>query len=201
MLDARASLGDVLVMQRKYDEAVPHYRAFLALRPGSTRILVQLGQALDSSGHLPEAVEAYQQAVQAEPRLTMARLILATCMRLQRPETVVQATEAVRIDLRGQTQNLLGAAMRRLEEFRGRRTLLEGSGIDRQTEARRNLDRARQLLNAPSKCSRPSSEVLDIRSEDFPQAFKPRVTPGCFSGSAASSNVLIHRIPAREIVC
>src|SRR5262249_54090981 len=85
MLDAQASLGDVLMMQRKYGDAIGPYQEFLKLRPNDARIRFQLGLALASSGRMAEAIDAYQQAINVEPRLTIARLSLAEIyMRLGR---------------------------------------------------------------------------------------------------------------------
>lgn len=152
-LDAHSSLGDLLVSQRKYDEAESHYRAFLALRPEDPFVLVKLGSALASGGRLPEAIDTYQQALHIDPGLVRARLNLAELFfRLDRPEdAATQAAEALRLEPgRADAHNLLGAALaasgnlaEAIDHFRKALELEPANG-----EARRNLERARLLLNA-----------------------------------------------------
>jgi Flp pilus assembly protein TadD len=62
-----ASLGDIRLRQRRFDEAIAHYQTALSLRPNDPDLFRQMGLALSASRRMEDAVEAFGRAVSARP--------------------------------------------------------------------------------------------------------------------------------------
>jgi tetratricopeptide (TPR) repeat protein len=60
---AHGILGNVSLKERRYDEAIAHYREALRLEPGYIEGYTNMGMALELSGHPAEALEQYQTAL------------------------------------------------------------------------------------------------------------------------------------------
>jgi len=65
--DAHGLLADLLAGDHRFVEAIPHYQAFLAARPRVAQAWTGLGVAFIASNELGQAINAFQQAVAAEP--------------------------------------------------------------------------------------------------------------------------------------
>jgi tetratricopeptide (TPR) repeat protein len=76
-LQAHGFLADLLLDAQRYDEAVAHYRAYLAAFPGRTAALSNMGIALASSHKTDEALAVLRNAVEADPSNGQARVNLA----------------------------------------------------------------------------------------------------------------------------
>jgi len=61
------ALGEALVAERKYEEAILEYRAALTLSPNSFAARAGLALALEASGHPDEAISEYEAALQMSP--------------------------------------------------------------------------------------------------------------------------------------
>ena len=56
----------------RYEEAIRHYTAALALRPRSVAVLNNLGIALTDQGKLDEAIACYRKAIELDPKYATA---------------------------------------------------------------------------------------------------------------------------------
>ena len=52
---------------QRFDEAVPIYRELVRALPNNPGLVMNLGLALDYSGHKREALEEFEKALQLEP--------------------------------------------------------------------------------------------------------------------------------------
>src|SRR5258707_403233 len=66
-------LADTLFQEQRFDEAVSHYRAYLAARPTDGGAATNLGIALAALGKDEDALAAFRLAVQINPRDPTAR--------------------------------------------------------------------------------------------------------------------------------
>jgi len=57
----------VLFIQKRFDEAVRHFREALRITPDDPRIYVNLGDASMKQGQTAEAVKSYQAALRLKP--------------------------------------------------------------------------------------------------------------------------------------
>jgi cytochrome c-type biogenesis protein CcmH/NrfG len=73
---AWVNLGLAFYSLRRYDEAVPAYRAALGLSPNDAIVHAYLGRSLLSLGHDGEGVRELQTAVRLDPSLTEERDLL-----------------------------------------------------------------------------------------------------------------------------
>ena len=73
---AEASTGLELARQGKYELAIPHYRAAIALDPHLPGIYLNLGLAYFKLSKLREAASALEQAIKADPTSFQARVLL-----------------------------------------------------------------------------------------------------------------------------
>ena len=70
-------------MKERYDEAIPHYRQAIRLKPGHAIMHKNLGDALLAKDRLDEAVEQFREAVRLQPDFPEAREKLRATLRLQ----------------------------------------------------------------------------------------------------------------------
>ena len=75
--DANRMLGDALVFQGKYEEAIQHYEGALRLRPNHAETHNNLGFALGQHGNLIAALRHFKEAVRLRPNYTDAKRNLA----------------------------------------------------------------------------------------------------------------------------
>ena len=75
----------VYFMQRRYDDALPHFQEAVRLRPEDAEIRTNLGALLASRGDLPAAIQSFEEALRLNPNdkvardyLTRARAALAS---------------------------------------------------------------------------------------------------------------------------
>src|SRR5579885_3693270 len=74
---AEANAGLELAREGKYEQAVPHYRAALALDPSLPGLYLNLGLAYFKLNRLSEAGPAFERAVHADPAIFQAQVLLA----------------------------------------------------------------------------------------------------------------------------
>jgi DNA-binding winged helix-turn-helix (wHTH) protein/Tfp pilus assembly protein PilF len=78
--DANASLANVLYLARNYDEAIRYCERALALEPNFLDALVLLGLSYEQKGMLPEAIDQFRKAKDANAESTEPLELLAhTC--------------------------------------------------------------------------------------------------------------------------
>jgi cytochrome c-type biogenesis protein CcmH/NrfG len=65
-------LGDALMGQGKFDEAVAAYRQAISIKPDFAKAYSNLGDALMGQGKFDEAIAAYRQAIGIRPDLAEA---------------------------------------------------------------------------------------------------------------------------------
>jgi len=105
--DANSNLANLLARRERWEEAIEHYQIALRYRPNDPAIRLPLGQAfyrlgnaLAEAGKLPNAAQAYQQALLAAPSLADAHanfgLVLAQLDRA--PEAMRELEAAVRLE-------------------------------------------------------------------------------------------------------
>lgn len=75
--DANRLLGDALVFQGKYEEAIQHYKQALHLRPNHAETHNNLGFALGQHGNFIAALQHFKEAVRLRPNYTDAKRNLA----------------------------------------------------------------------------------------------------------------------------
>jgi len=61
------SLADILMSAQRFDQAVVHYRRYLAENPNDADALNRMGLALGATGHFPDALSALQKAAAIDP--------------------------------------------------------------------------------------------------------------------------------------
>jgi protein O-mannosyl-transferase len=76
-------LGVLAAKQGKFDEAISDLSRSLELQP-TAEGYYELGQAYERAGHIPQAIDAYQQALQLSPDFTAAQQALDTLQHQQR---------------------------------------------------------------------------------------------------------------------
>ncbi len=74
---AQAGLGTILFHQRKYSDALVHFRQAARLDPGDADVQANLGTLLAILGDLPAAAQAFEQALRIDPNHQAARANLA----------------------------------------------------------------------------------------------------------------------------
>ena len=65
--DAHNNFATVLFIQKRFDEAVRHFREALRITPDNPQIYSNLGDALVKQGKIAEAVQSYQEALRLNP--------------------------------------------------------------------------------------------------------------------------------------
>lgn len=111
---AHGLLADLLLDAQKYDEAIPHYRAYLRAFPGAVGAMANLGIALASTNRFDEAIAVFRRATELEPANgraseNLAR-VLITAGRVQ--EGTAEAQRAVAIaPASAAAHDLLGQAL------------------------------------------------------------------------------------------
>lgn len=97
--------------QGDYTGAAQKFKEALALEPHSPQLLNNLGVAYHMEGHFPQAVEALRAALQLNPKLVSANLILGLdLVRLGRPQQAITALENVLTEQPGNRDGLMGLA-------------------------------------------------------------------------------------------
>jgi predicted Zn-dependent protease len=77
-LAARSRQAKALMGEGKYADAVPIYRELVRALPNNPGLVMNLGFALDYSGHKREALSQFQRALQLDPDNAVAMLFLGT---------------------------------------------------------------------------------------------------------------------------
>jgi tetratricopeptide (TPR) repeat protein len=72
-------LGNVL-RNAKPEEAIAYYRAALALRPDTSAVYNNLGNALQAKGQLEEAIQHYRRAIELDPKNALAHTNLGPAL-------------------------------------------------------------------------------------------------------------------------
>jgi Flp pilus assembly protein TadD len=67
----------VYFMQRRYDDALPHFEEAVRLRPEDAGIRTNLGALLATRGDYPRAIREFEAALKINPDDTAARDYLA----------------------------------------------------------------------------------------------------------------------------
>jgi Flp pilus assembly protein TadD len=65
---AHNNLGNILEKEKKYDQAIAHYRESLKIDPLSVEAHNNLGQIYMTLGNIPEAIPEFQQALKTSPK-------------------------------------------------------------------------------------------------------------------------------------
>jgi protein O-GlcNAc transferase len=77
---AHISLGQVLLLQQKPQEAVSEFERAAVLKPDSAQTLLDLGSAYEAAHHLDSAEESYRKALELDPKLDKAHYRLGTLL-------------------------------------------------------------------------------------------------------------------------
>jgi predicted Zn-dependent protease len=77
-LAARSRQAKALMGEGKYADAVPIYRELVRALPNNPGLVMNLGFALDYSGHKREALSEFQKVLQLDPNNSVAMLFLGT---------------------------------------------------------------------------------------------------------------------------
>jgi tetratricopeptide (TPR) repeat protein len=77
LVEARVRLGYALQMRGLWQDAARHYRAALAIDPGSTAALLGLSRVYRDNGHRRKAIQLLEQAVAAAPAPGDPKLLVA----------------------------------------------------------------------------------------------------------------------------
>jgi Flp pilus assembly protein TadD len=75
--EAHSGLGTVYLMQRRYDEALPHLQEAVRLKPEDADIRTNLGGLLAMRGDLSGAIRAFEEALKLDPKHELAQTSLA----------------------------------------------------------------------------------------------------------------------------
>ena len=65
--EAYLKLGEILIRQNRWQEAIDNYHHSLGENPQNTKILANLGSALSETGRFKEAITVYRQAININP--------------------------------------------------------------------------------------------------------------------------------------
>jgi tetratricopeptide (TPR) repeat protein len=120
--NAHLALGDILLAQERFDEAIAEYGAYVAGGGTGDGAWINLGVAFQRTGRIDNAIQAFRRAIDANPRAgTAHRNLAAMLMAQDRANEAVQhagrAVELLPADPR--SRDLLGlalAAQDRLDE-------------------------------------------------------------------------------------
>jgi tetratricopeptide (TPR) repeat protein/tRNA A-37 threonylcarbamoyl transferase component Bud32 len=106
-------LGNAL-SKKQAGEAVGYYRAALAVRPGTSPVLSNLGNALYGQGKVSEAVKECRRAIALDPKFAMAHNNLGNALKAlgNVPEAVKEYRRAIALDPKlAPAHTNLGAAL------------------------------------------------------------------------------------------
>jgi predicted Zn-dependent protease len=85
--DVRANLADALVAQGRKDEALTVLREGVARRPDSALLQRSLGAALEQSGSIKEAADAYRAYVRLSPDAPDSKALAERASALEKSAT------------------------------------------------------------------------------------------------------------------
>jgi predicted O-linked N-acetylglucosamine transferase (SPINDLY family) len=77
--EAHGNLGNVLVLQRRFHDAVEAYRLAIDIR-GNPHLYYNLANALREMGHIAEAIAAYRQSIALDPEFIDPRINLGIAL-------------------------------------------------------------------------------------------------------------------------
>jgi tetratricopeptide (TPR) repeat protein len=98
--DVWVELGAVCLAQKKYAEAIEHYKRASRLRPQDTTCDYYIGSALAQLGRRAEAIEAFRRGLQSNPNMWAAHFELAGQLAAENrvDEALHEYAEAVRLN-------------------------------------------------------------------------------------------------------
>jgi Flp pilus assembly protein TadD len=108
-VDAQVLLAEALAGQRQFDQAIPHYRAYLDVHPNDVGALTGLGIALSASEtHDEEALATFRRAVAIAPADARVRVNLARQLLIRNEVSNARAEyeQALRLDPKAADANL-----------------------------------------------------------------------------------------------
>jgi tetratricopeptide (TPR) repeat protein len=122
--DEHNDLGVLYFGRGDHGRAAREFERAVALRPGWTRALVNLGDARLAAGQVARAIEAYEQAVRADPddpgaANNLAWALLRDEARWREAEAIIRRALARQPEPRGYYLDTLGAALLRRGDGRG----------------------------------------------------------------------------------
>ena len=123
-VEAHGLLADVLAGREAFDQAIPHYRAFVKARPQDVNAWTALGVASALTGRQTDAVAAFRTAVTVAPAISRLRQNLARALldNGNVSEAADQAQQAAALDAKDPSAHeVLGrvfAAQRNFDEAR-----------------------------------------------------------------------------------
>ena len=88
----RTDLGSALFYLGKFDEAIPHYEAALAIDPNFVPAHINLTGPLAARGRIDEAIAHYRRALELDPSNALARTKLDKLLRGQVPPRSLSPT-------------------------------------------------------------------------------------------------------------
>jgi tetratricopeptide (TPR) repeat protein len=113
-VSAHLALGDILLAQQRFDEAVAAYGAYFAGGGASDGAWINLGLAFQRTGRGDDAIKAFRRAIALNPRAATAHRGLAVIMLTKRDanEAAIHARQAVEL-LPGdpRSRDLLGVVL------------------------------------------------------------------------------------------
>jgi tetratricopeptide (TPR) repeat protein len=166
---ARAHLhwGRTLIREGRPDEAIPHLREALRLRPGYAFARFDLGVALEAQGDLPAAVDEYRAVLHDRPDVANVHYSLGSALhRLGRPaEAIEQYEAALRLEPNFWPAHVnLGVALasqgRLTEAVEHYRQALRAN--PRIAAAENNLGRALLRLDRPEEATQHFERAVEI---------------------------------------
>ena len=167
---AHYNLGFDLDHQGRIDEALPHYREALSIKPYDTDILNSLGYALAAKKQYAEAIPCFQKALAVRPGLSTARYNLAkSLLQMGKPDEAIPHYQAFLHENPGHAaaHQELGVALaltgnpeKAAAEFR---TVLRLSPADAQ--AHFNLGEALALLGRSDEAILHLTEALRLKPD------------------------------------
>jgi tetratricopeptide (TPR) repeat protein len=72
-VEAYSNLGNILVVENRFDDAIEIYKKALTIRPNDAQVWYNLSVALDSKGDREEAIKACRNALSIKPDFPSAQ--------------------------------------------------------------------------------------------------------------------------------
>ena len=124
---AHANLGNVLIVQKRYEEAIAAYHQAIILRPDEVEACLNLGALLKVLNRLPEALDAYRLASERRPHDPEIHYRLGAL--LAESGQIEQARRALAVTLEGNSAHqgallLMGTVLHGLGEIEEARAVL-----------------------------------------------------------------------------
>jgi len=168
---AHGNLAFYLAVQKRFDEAIPHYEAAIRINPRDANPRAALAFALVQVGRPAEAIPHYEEALRLNPEDAAAQSSLGgLCAGQGRfDEAIARFTEALRLEPDFvEAHHNLGLALASLGRFREAAAQFQEVLRLKPDDAngRRKLDQMLAILQDPGKAIEAYRDVLRARPAD-----------------------------------